>query len=242
MIVNNSTNMAAYMSVDSDPGDDYGHMTVLRVPNNAATRGPEQVANILNSNTTISSNISLLERAGSTVLEGNLLTLPIGDSFLYVEPLYVQGTATNGTYPVLQRVLVVYGDGSKIGFEQNLSEALTDLEPGHHTGESLANGGSDEQNNPPTTQTSPPPPPTSSTNSPTNTPSGGGGTGKPVTEAQVAQAAQAFDNALNTGNQAEIIRAKTTLDRLYERYLEQQLATSSPPAGRSSPAKSSATP
>jgi uncharacterized membrane protein (UPF0182 family) len=243
MIVNNSTNMAAYVSVDSDPGNDYGHMTVLRVPNNAATRGPEQVANILNSNTTISSNISLLERAGSTVLEGNLLTLPIGDSFLYVEPLYVQGTATNGTYPVLQRVLVVYGDGSKIGFEQNLSQALTDLEPGHHTGESLANGGSDNQTNPPTTQTSsPPPPPTSSSSSPTNTPPGGG-PGKPVTEAQVAAAAQAFDDALRSGNQTEIIRTKTNLDRLYERYLEQQLNTSSPSSSaRSTPPKSSATP
>jgi uncharacterized protein len=244
MIVNNSTNMAAYVSVDSDPGDDYGKMTVLRVPNNAATRGPEQVANILNSNTTISSNVSLLERTGSTVLEGNLLTLPIGDSFLYVEPLYVQGTVGGGNYPVLQRVLVVYGDGSKIGFEQNLSDALKDLEPGHHTGEGLNNGGSEGNNTtPPSTHSStPPPPPTSSSTTPTNVPPGGGGPGKPVTEAQVAAAAQAFDAALRSGNQTEIISAKTNLDRLYERYLEQHLNSSSPSARGPTPVKSSTTP
>jgi hypothetical protein len=62
-----------------------------------------------------------------------------------------------------------------------------------------------------------------------------------VTEAQLAAAAQAFDDALKSGNQTEIIRAKANLDRLYERYLEQQLSSS--PSGRNpTPAKSSATP
>ena len=57
-------------------------------------------------------------------MHGNLLTLPIGNSFLYVEPLYVQGATSTG-YPVLQRILVAYGD--KIGYAANVPDALANL-------------------------------------------------------------------------------------------------------------------
>src|SRR6185503_13098801 len=156
MKVNNSTNLAAYISVDSDPGPNYGKMTVLRVPSSTVIQGPEQIANTFRSNATISQNISLLDSGGSNVLHGNLLTLPIGDSFLYVEPLYVQASGANG-YPILQRVLVAYGD--KVGYAANLSNALLNLSVGE-TGATLNLPGS----------TSPTGSSSSSASSPTPTP------------------------------------------------------------------------
>jgi uncharacterized membrane protein (UPF0182 family) len=138
MKVNNSTNLAAYISVDSDPGPNYGKMTVLRVPSSTVIQGPEQIANTFRSNATISQNISLLDSGGSNIIHGNLLTLPIGNSFLYVEPLYVQASGSTG-YPILQRVLVAYGD--KIGYAASLDEALRNLSH-PPVGASLLNGGS----------------------------------------------------------------------------------------------------
>lgn len=127
MIVNGKNNLAAYVSVDCDYGTNYGHFTVLKVPTGSVTKGPEQVRGILNSNSTISKDLSLFNSAngGSSVVYGNLLTLPLGNSFLYVEPLYVQAAGGAGVYPILQRVLVVYG--SKIGYADTLEHALQNL-------------------------------------------------------------------------------------------------------------------
>ncbi|MEO6887024.1 MAG: UPF0182 family protein, partial [Jatrophihabitantaceae bacterium] len=83
MKVNNSTYLAAYVSVDSDPAN-YGAITVLRLPPGSVIQGPEQVFNNFNTQPTISKDIALLGGGGSTVVHGNLLTLPVGNSFLYV--------------------------------------------------------------------------------------------------------------------------------------------------------------
>ena len=136
MKVNNKSNLASYITVDSDPGAGYGQMTVLKVPTGSVIPGPEQISNTFNSTDVISSYITLQGRNGSTVIHGNLLTLPIGNSFLYVEPLYVQAQ-TNG-YPLLRRVMVSYGD--KIGFGETLQGALSDLQPGHVTGQTIDSG------------------------------------------------------------------------------------------------------
>ena len=64
-------------------------MTVFRVPTDSAIQGPTQVFNLFSSEPAISKDISLLNQGGSQVLHGNLLTLPVGKTFLYVEPLYV---------------------------------------------------------------------------------------------------------------------------------------------------------
>jgi uncharacterized membrane protein (UPF0182 family) len=112
-------------------------MTVLRVPNSTVIQGPEQIANTFKSNATISQNLSLLDSGGSNVIHGNLLTLPIGNSFLYVEPLYVQASGSTG-YPILQRVLVAYGD--KVGYAASLDEALRNLSH-PPVGASLLNNG-----------------------------------------------------------------------------------------------------
>ena len=67
MIVNTRQNLAAYISVDSDPGPNYGKFTVLKVPTASVTKGPEQVSSILSSNAVISKDITLLGSGGSTV-------------------------------------------------------------------------------------------------------------------------------------------------------------------------------
>jgi uncharacterized membrane protein (UPF0182 family) len=211
--VNNSTNLAAYISVDSDPGPDYGKMTVLRVPSNNVIQGPEQIANTFNSTSAISKDISLLDSGGSNVLHGNLLTLPIGDSFLYVEPLYVQASGANG-YPILQRVLVAYGD--KVGYAANLSNALLNLSEGE-TGASLNLPGSTS----PTGSSSP----SSSSPSQTPTPSQSS-SAPPITSGEVALLQQlnaALDRlqaAYKSGDFVAAGEAQADVQRLTAAYLQ----------------------
>jgi len=174
-----ANNLSAYMSVDSDYGPNYGTITVLQVPTQNNIQGPSQVANVFKSNPTISKDISLLSTGQSEVLHGNLLTLPLGDSFLYVEPLYVQATSGSSSYPTLQRVLVTFGD--KIGYGATLEAALTDihdnLDPGASLvlGQTTGNGGTGKPNPPSTTPSTTPtgsgtPPSSSNTTPPASVP------------------------------------------------------------------------
>ena len=78
MTVNNSPNLAAYISVDCDAGPDYGQMTVLQVSGNSVIQGPQQIANDFKTQSKISEDITLLGTGQSRVIHGNLLTLPVG--------------------------------------------------------------------------------------------------------------------------------------------------------------------
>jgi hypothetical protein len=137
MVVSNANFLSAYISVDSDYGPDYGKITVLQVPGKSVIQGPGQVANVFKSNSVISKDITLLGSGQSEVIHGNLLTLPLGNSFLYVEPLYVQATS-GSAYPTLQRVLVTYGD--KVGYGTTLAAALADITIPRATGSSVTVG------------------------------------------------------------------------------------------------------
>ena len=122
---NNRKNMAAFVSVESDPSSpDYGKMTVLQLPSNTQVSGPEQVGNDFESYTPASTELSLLRRGGSRVDLGNLLTLPLGGSFIYVEPVYVRSAGTT-SFPTLKRVLASY-DGN-IAYAPTLSAALDEV-------------------------------------------------------------------------------------------------------------------
>ncbi|MEO7260335.1 MAG: UPF0182 family protein, partial [Jatrophihabitantaceae bacterium] len=210
MKVNNSTNLAAFITVNSDPGPNYGKMTVLKVPSSTVIQGPEQLANTFSSNATISKDISLLDSGGSQVIHGNLLTLPIGDSFLYVEPLYVQASGSTG-YPILQRVLVAYGD--KIGYAGNLADALRNLNQGT-VGASLLDGGGNSGGNQTTTPAPSTSPPATSAPPPSEP------TSPPVTGSQ-AQTLQQLNAALTrlqaayrSGDFAAIGQAQADVQRL----------------------------
>ena len=86
--------------------------------------------------------MSLLRQGGSDVVLGNLLTLPVGGGLLYVQPVYVRATANAASYPLLQKVLVSFGD--QIGFDNNLKGALDQVFGGNSgtsvTGTSTGSG------------------------------------------------------------------------------------------------------
>ena len=70
----------------------------------------------------VSQTLTLLRQGGSDVVLGNLLTLPVGGGLLYVQPVYVRAVANSASYPLLQKVLVAFGD--QIGFDDTLQGAL----------------------------------------------------------------------------------------------------------------------
>ena len=117
-----------YLAVDADAGaedgvraDGYGQLRLLNLPKDGTVPGPGQVQNVFNADPTVSTELNLLRQGSSTVLNGNLLTLPVGGGLLYVQPVYVKSTGET-SYPLLQKVLVAFGD--QIAFEDTLDGAL----------------------------------------------------------------------------------------------------------------------
>ena len=140
-------NLSAFAVVNSDPGENYGKFTVLQLQRSTNIAGPSQVASNFEANPTVALSLSLLRQGGSDVVLGNLLTLPVGGGLLYVQPVYVRATANSAAYPLLQKVLVSFGE--KIGFDDTLRGALdqvfggdsgsrdipgTDVQPGTGSG------------------------------------------------------------------------------------------------------------
>jgi len=115
-------NLSAFAVVNSDPGPDYGKITVLQLPRSTNIAGPSQVASNFEAKPEVANSLSLLRQGGSDVVLGNLLTLPVGGGLLYVQPVYVRATANTASYPLLQKVLVSFGD--QIGYDDNLKGAL----------------------------------------------------------------------------------------------------------------------
>lgn len=103
----NKKNMIAWMAARSD-GENYGKLLAYKFPKQELVYGPMQVEARINQDTTISQQISLWDQRGSAVIRGNLLVIPIKDSLLYVEPLYLQ--AEQSRMPELRRVIVAHGD------------------------------------------------------------------------------------------------------------------------------------
>ncbi|WP_315913336.1 UPF0182 family protein [Arthrobacter sp. lap29] len=120
-----------FMAANGDAGNvkgvkspDYGKLQLLQLPDATQVPGPGQVQNTFQSDPTVSEQLNVLKLGQSDVINGNLLTLPMGGGMLYVQPVYVQSTGST-SYPTLQRVLVAFGD--KIGYAATLNEALDKL-------------------------------------------------------------------------------------------------------------------
>ena len=131
-------NLTALAVVNSDAGPNYGKITVLQLPRSTNIPGPSQVASNFEAKPEVAQALSLLRQGGSDVVLGNLLTLPVGSGLLYVQPVYVKATANSAAYPLLQKVLVSFGD--QIGFDNNLKSAL-DQVFGGNSGTTLNNTG-----------------------------------------------------------------------------------------------------
>jgi uncharacterized protein len=121
------TNLSAFMAVDSDPGPDYGTIRVLQLPRSLLISGPGQVQNQFESDPNVQTTLNILRVQGGAagVTYGNLLSLPVAGGLLYVEPVYVKAAGGQGSYPLLQKVLVSFGNN--IGFQSTYSAAIASL-------------------------------------------------------------------------------------------------------------------
>jgi hypothetical protein len=129
---NSRQNLASFMAVNSEAtSDGYGTMRILQLPSETQVPGPSQIANQFSSDRGVTQALLQFRQSDAQVQNGNLLTLPVGDGLLYVQPVYIRRSAAEGTYPVLQFVAASFGDD--VGFGQTLDEALRvalGLEPG----------------------------------------------------------------------------------------------------------------
>ena len=115
-------NMPALMIARNDT-DHYGEIVLYKFPKSKTIYGPEQVEAQIDQNTEISQDFSLWSSAGTDYSRGNLFVIPVNDSLLYVEPVYLE--ASNSAIPEVKRVIVVYGD--TIAYEPTLGDALKEL-------------------------------------------------------------------------------------------------------------------
>ena len=111
-------------SEDGKKSEEYGRLTLLTLPKSTIVPGPGQVQNNFNADSEVSRLLNILRQGSTRVLNGNLLTLPVGGGLLYVQPVYIQSTGET-SFPLLQKILVAFGD--QIAFEDTLDQALTSL-------------------------------------------------------------------------------------------------------------------
>ncbi|MEN9752532.1 MAG: hypothetical protein RL670_223 [Actinomycetota bacterium] len=140
--------LTGYLVADADAGskdgvksENYGKLRLLTLPRSTIVPGPGQVQNNFNSDSDVSRLLNILRQGSTRVLNGNLLTLPVGGGLLYVQPVYIQSTGET-SFPLLKKVLVSFGD--KIAFEDTLNAALDSLfggSSGASAGDSGANNG-----------------------------------------------------------------------------------------------------
>jgi uncharacterized membrane protein (UPF0182 family) len=112
-------NMISWMAARSD-FPEYGKMLFYQLPKEKLIYGPMQIEAMIDQNTAISQQLTLWDQKGSRVIRGNLIAVPIENSFIYVVPLYL--TAEGTDFPQLKRVIVVSGD--KVAMEPTLDEAI----------------------------------------------------------------------------------------------------------------------
>ena len=112
--------LSAFMVAKGDP-DDYGQLEVFVMPRDRQVDGPAIVNARINQDPEVSQLITLLSRAGSEVLLGNLVVIPVEQSLIYVRPLYVQATGANAV-PELKKVIVAFGD--RIAIRDTFQDAL----------------------------------------------------------------------------------------------------------------------
>jgi len=226
--------LTGFLAVDAEPGNQagvrregYGQLRLLELPRDSTVPGPGQVQNTFRSNPEVSQSLNVLQLGDSTVVSGNLLTLPVGGGLLYVQPVYVQ--STSGTrFPLLQRVLVSFGE--EIGFAETLAEALDQVFGGDAGVEDVTPGDDAEEvpdapvdgELPDDEEVSPTPTPTTTpTASPTQAPPVVGDARAALRSAleDAADAIEAGQAALSRGDFAAYGEAQAALQEALERAI-----------------------
>jgi len=118
----NRDNMISWMAAKSDPGN-YGDLVVYKLPKERLIYGPAQIEASIDQDPEISRQIALWDQRGSRVIRGNLMVIPVENSFLYVEPVFLLAEGVD--IPQLQRVIVAIGDD--ISMQPSLDQALFEL-------------------------------------------------------------------------------------------------------------------
>ena len=118
----NRPNMQSFLVADADP-ENYGQLIDFRLPKGEFVDGPSQVATRINQDPDISQIFTLLDQQGSSVIKGNLFVVPIDQSVLYYQPIYLQGE--QNPLPEFKFVVVVFQD--KIIMEETLSDAIASI-------------------------------------------------------------------------------------------------------------------
>ena len=122
MVTAGRNNMIAWVAARMDPGH-YGERVAFRFPTDTSTFGPAQIQSRINQDSTVSAQFTLWSQAGSTVVRGNLLVLPMGDSLLYMEPIFLRSTATS--QPEFKRVILA--SQTRIAFAETVDQALSQV-------------------------------------------------------------------------------------------------------------------
>ena len=104
-------------------GDNYGRFLAYKFPKERRVLGPQQVETKIDQDRFLAGQLTLWDQRGSSVIRGNVLALPIGDTLLYVEPIYLQ--ADTAAYPELRLVVVMHGDN--LSYAENFEDALRGL-------------------------------------------------------------------------------------------------------------------
>lgn len=116
----NKDNMIALLAARND-GENYGELVLYEFPKTKTVPGPNMIETKIDQDTVISSQLTLWSQVGSSVLRGNTLVIPIENSLLYVEPIYLKSD-TESNFPEMKMVVVSYAD--KIVMESTLDKAL----------------------------------------------------------------------------------------------------------------------
>jgi uncharacterized membrane protein (UPF0182 family) len=115
-------NMISWVAARMDPGH-YGERISFRFPSDSTTLGPAQIQARINQDSTISAQFTLWSRAGSSVVRGDLLVLPMGDSILYVEPIFLR--STESSFPEFKRVILA--SQNKLAFAETIEQGIRQL-------------------------------------------------------------------------------------------------------------------
>ncbi|MBQ8540783.1 MAG: UPF0182 family protein [Clostridia bacterium] len=115
----NKENLVGWLASDS-----YGNLICYKFPSGRTVYGTLHIENRIDADADISKELSLWDQGGSTVLRGNVLVIPIADSIIYVEPVYIT-TSNQAAVPEVKRIIVSYGD--KVVMRETLSECFDAL-------------------------------------------------------------------------------------------------------------------
>jgi uncharacterized membrane protein (UPF0182 family) len=194
---NGKENLVSYLAADSDPAE-YGKLTLFSLDRSRTIFGPTQVNARILATPAISSELTLLNQQGSKVILSNLLIVPVEESLLYVQPIFVQGSAPN-SIPLLQKVAVFYNN--QVGYATSLQSAINQVVSGQQPGQ---------------------PPPEDGQATPPPTPTPGGNQNVQTLLQQANREYQAAQAALADGNLAEYQRRIDAMAGLIRQALTAQ--------------------